>query len=114
MKSHFKGKLSANRATGRHLGSDVKDGSCVRDDDRAKMAAAALRAELTIRDGEKQQISVKVQKNLRSLIAAVRELNASASRLLSELVEQEKPPGDFAQGGCDVTASITRLASVAL
>lgn len=72
------------------------------------MAAAALLAELTFRDGVKQQISVNVEKNLRSLISAVRELNASTSRLLSELVEQEKSQGDLAPGRCDVTVSITR------
>lgn len=72
------------------------------------MAAAALLAELTFRDGVKQQISVNVEKNLRSLISAVQELNASTSRLLSELVEQEKSQGDLAPGRCDVTVSITR------
>lgn len=72
------------------------------------MAAAALLAELKFRDGAKKQISVNVQNNLTSLIAAVQELNTSTSRLLSELVEQEKSQGDFAQGRCDVTASITR------
>lgn len=72
------------------------------------MAAAALLAELTFRDGVKEQVSVKVEKNLRSLMAAVRDLNASTSRLLSELVEQEKSQGDVAPGRCDVTASIAR------
>lgn len=72
------------------------------------MAAAALLAELKFRDGVKEQIRVNVQNNLRSLIAAVQELNTSASRLLSELVEQEKSQGDVAQGRCDVTVSITR------
>lgn len=73
-----------------------------------KMAAAALLAELKFRDGVKEQISVNVQNNLRSLITAVKELNTSTSRLLSELVEQEKSQGDFAQGRCGVTVSITR------
>ncbi|TWW68432.1 hypothetical protein D4764_19G0002300 [Takifugu flavidus] len=56
-------------------------------------AAAALLAELTFRDGVKEQISVKVENNLTSLIAAVQELNGVASRLLSELVEREKSRG---------------------
>lgn len=72
-----------------------------------KMAAAALQAELKFRDGVKKQISVTFQNNLSSLIAAVQELNASTSRLLTELVEQEKSHGDVAQGNCDVTVSNT-------
>lgn len=68
-----------------------------------KMATAALLAELKFRDGVKEQIRVNVQNNLSSLIAAVQELNTSASRLLSELVEQEKSQGDFVQGRCDDT-----------
>lgn len=66
-----------------------------------KMATAALLAELKFRDGVKEQIRVNVQNNLSSLIAAVQELNTSASRLLSELVKQEKSQGDFVQGRCD-------------
>lgn len=72
-----------------------------------KMATAALLAELKFRDGVKEQIRVNVQNNLSSLIAAVQELNTSASRLLSELVEQEKSQGDFVQGRCDDTVCIT-------
>uniref|UniRef100_A0A3B5K2J1 Uncharacterized protein n=1 Tax=Takifugu rubripes TaxID=31033 RepID=A0A3B5K2J1_TAKRU len=63
-------------------------------------AAAALLAELKFRDGVKEQISVKVENNLTSLIAAVQELNGVASRLLSELVEREKSRG-HTQGSCD-------------
>ncbi|CAF89531.1 unnamed protein product [Tetraodon nigroviridis] len=69
------------------------------------MAAAALLAELKFRDGAKEKISLNVQNNLRSLIVAVQELNTSTSRLLSELVEQEKAQGDFAQGEEDVEDS---------
>lgn len=73
-----------------------------------KMAAMVLLAELKFRDGAKEKITLNVQNNLKSLIAAVQELNASTSRLLSELVEQEKSHGDFAKGRCDVAVSITR------
>lgn len=72
------------------------------------MAAAALRAELTFRDGVKERMSVNVQNNLKSLIDGVRELSADTSRLLSELVEQEKSRGDSAQGRCGAAVSITR------
>lgn len=80
-----------------------------------KMAAAALLAELKFRDGVKEQISVNVENNLRSLIAAVQKLNASTSRLLSELVLQEKSQGDFAQGRCATSLSASHgLDSVTL
>lgn len=70
-------------------------------------AAAALLAELKFRDGVKEQISVKVENNLTSLIAAVQELNGVASRLLSELVEREKSRGHTGGSG-DNAVSITR------
>lgn len=72
------------------------------------MEAAALLAELKSRDGVKEKISVKVENNLTSLIAAVQELNGVTSRLLSELVEREKSRGHFARGSCGVAVSITR------
>lgn len=72
------------------------------------MAAAVLLAELKFRDGVKEQISVTVENNLTSLIAAVQELNGVTSRLLSDLVEREKSRGDFSRGSRDVAVSITR------
>lgn len=62
------------------------------------MAAASVSAELKFRDGERKKISVTVQNNLSSLINGLRELNANASQLLSELVEREKTSGDCAEG----------------
>uniref|UniRef100_A0A3Q1HYE4 Uncharacterized protein n=1 Tax=Anabas testudineus TaxID=64144 RepID=A0A3Q1HYE4_ANATE len=51
---------------------------------------AAVSAELRFRDGQRQNISVKVENNLRSLINGINELNANVSHLLSQLVEREK------------------------
>ncbi|XP_037607153.1 uncharacterized protein si:dkeyp-55f12.3 [Sebastes umbrosus] len=59
---------------------------------------AAVLAELRLRDGQKEKISVKVENNLSSLISGVQELNGNVSRLLSELVEQEKTRGDCEEG----------------
>ncbi|XP_047429733.1 uncharacterized protein si:dkeyp-55f12.3 [Mugil cephalus] len=62
------------------------------------MAAVAVLAELKLRDGQREKISVKVENNLTSLISGINELNANVSQLLSELVEQEKTHGVCAQG----------------
>uniref|UniRef100_A0A8C9YZ60 Uncharacterized protein n=1 Tax=Sander lucioperca TaxID=283035 RepID=A0A8C9YZ60_SANLU len=55
------------------------------------MAAVAVLAELRLRDGHREKICVKVENNLSSLISGIHQLNADASRLLSELVERENP-----------------------
>lgn len=59
---------------------------------------AAVSAELRFRDGQRQNISVKVENNLRSLINGINELNANVSHLLSQLVEREKDRGACAVG----------------
>ncbi|CAJ1077858.1 EKC/KEOPS complex subunit GON7-like [Xyrichtys novacula] len=59
---------------------------------------AAVTAELVFRDGQKENISVKVENNLKSLIGGIHELNTNVSRLLTELVEQEKSHGVCAEG----------------
>uniref|UniRef100_A0AAQ4QAB5 Uncharacterized protein n=1 Tax=Gasterosteus aculeatus aculeatus TaxID=481459 RepID=A0AAQ4QAB5_GASAC len=59
---------------------------------------AAVIAELMLRDGQREKISVKVENNLCSLISGVHELNTNVSQLLSNLVEQEKTCGDCAEG----------------
>uniref|UniRef100_A0A3Q0T2Q4 Uncharacterized protein n=1 Tax=Amphilophus citrinellus TaxID=61819 RepID=A0A3Q0T2Q4_AMPCI len=55
---------------------------------------AALRAELRLRDGQRQTVSVQVETHLSSLIRGISELNVNVSELLSELVEQEKTRED--------------------
>ncbi|XP_074541340.1 uncharacterized protein LOC141801911 [Halichoeres trimaculatus] len=62
------------------------------------MAAVAVTAELVYRDGQKEKVSVKVENNLSSLISGINELNSNVSRLLSELVDQEKAHGVCAEG----------------
>ncbi|XP_075872612.1 uncharacterized protein LOC142882034 [Nelusetta ayraudi] len=61
--------------------------------------AAAVRAELRLRGGSTEQLRVAVDDNLASLGSGLRELRASVSRLLSELVEREKALGACAQAG---------------
>ncbi|XP_035851322.1 uncharacterized protein si:dkeyp-55f12.3 isoform X2 [Sander lucioperca] len=63
------------------------------------MAAVAVLAELRLRDGHREKICVKVENNLSSLISGIHQLNADASRLLSELVERENPRGPCAEQG---------------
>ncbi|TDH00789.1 hypothetical protein EPR50_G00192530 [Perca flavescens] len=65
------------------------------------MAAVAVLAELRLRDGHREKICVKVENNLSSLITGIHQLNADASRLLSELVERENPRGACAEQGVD-------------
>ncbi|KAM3603307.1 uncharacterized protein V6R79_020124 [Siganus canaliculatus] len=60
----------------------------------AKMAAAAVVAELKFRDGLRQKITVNVEDSISSLLNGIHELNKNASLLLSELVEREKLQGD--------------------
>lgn len=62
------------------------------------MAAVAVFAELKFRDGSTEKVRVNVEKNLRSLIGGVRELNGGVARLLSELVERERARGACAEG----------------
>ncbi|XP_034555824.1 uncharacterized protein si:dkeyp-55f12.3 [Notolabrus celidotus] len=62
------------------------------------MAPVAVRAELVYRDGQREKVSVKVENTLSSLISGIHELNVNVSRLLSELVEQEKAHGVCAEG----------------
>lgn len=62
---------------------------------------AAVVAELRFEGGE-ERVRVPVDSSISSLIAAVQQLNTVTSRLLSELVEREKAPGDI-QGTSDVT-----------
>lgn len=62
------------------------------------MAAVAVFAELKFRDGSTEKVRVNVEKNLRSLIGGVRELNGGVARLLSELVERERARGVCAEG----------------
>lgn len=65
---------------------------------RVKMAAVAVSAELKLRDGLREKISVNVGNNLSSLINGIHELHTNISQLLSELVEREKSRGDGAHG----------------
>lgn len=86
------------------------------DEDVAKMAALAVRAELKFRDGLREKISVAAENNLSSLLHAVHALNGSVSRLLSELVEREKPHGGCAAGELspdNITAQPVRFLSFA-
>ena len=67
-------------------------------DDVTGAKMAAVRAELRRRDGGTEAVSVAVGDNLSSLIGGIHELNASVSRLLSGLVEQERGGGHGATG----------------
>uniref|UniRef100_A0A3Q1G095 Uncharacterized protein n=1 Tax=Acanthochromis polyacanthus TaxID=80966 RepID=A0A3Q1G095_9TELE len=60
--------------------------------------AAQVLARLKYRDGQREEIIVKVDNHLTSLISGINQLNASVSQLLSELVERENTRGDCAQG----------------
>uniref|UniRef100_A0A3P8S3R9 Uncharacterized protein n=1 Tax=Amphiprion percula TaxID=161767 RepID=A0A3P8S3R9_AMPPE len=51
--------------------------------------AAQVLAELKFRDGHREEIIVKVDSHLNSLIKGINQLNRSVSQLLSELVERE-------------------------
>ncbi|KAL4641848.1 hypothetical protein GN956_G10482 [Arapaima gigas] len=54
------------------------------------MAACELHAELKYRDGRTKEVVVSCEKNLQSVLSAVRAVNADVSALLTELVVQEK------------------------
>ncbi|KAM4522557.1 uncharacterized protein PAE49_002215 [Odontesthes bonariensis] len=62
------------------------------------MAAAAVRGELRLRDGQTRNISVPVENNLKSLITGLHELNGNVAQLLNELVEREGARGAGAPG----------------
>ncbi|XP_054474781.1 uncharacterized protein si:dkeyp-55f12.3 [Anoplopoma fimbria] len=62
-----------------------------------KMAALAVKAELRFRDGQRENISVKVENTLCSVISGIHELNENVSRLLSELVQRENTCGVCAE-----------------
>ncbi|XP_076873748.1 uncharacterized protein LOC143523268 [Brachyhypopomus gauderio] len=54
------------------------------------MAACELKGELKYRNGQTNKLTVKADKNLRSIINAVKTLNSQVSEVLTSLVEQEK------------------------
>ncbi|KAG7508242.1 hypothetical protein JOB18_007601 [Solea senegalensis] len=54
------------------------------------MADVSLRAELQLKDGQRQKISVQLQNTLCSLVCGINELNVNVSQLLTQLVDREK------------------------
>lgn len=60
--------------------------------------AAQVLAELKFRNGQREEITVKVDNHLNSLISGIKQLNASVSQLLSELVDRENARRDSTQG----------------
>uniref|UniRef100_A0A8C9RWP6 Si:dkeyp-55f12.3 n=1 Tax=Scleropages formosus TaxID=113540 RepID=A0A8C9RWP6_SCLFO len=54
------------------------------------MAACEVRAELKYRDGTSKEFLQRCEKNLQSVLAAVRAVGMEVSALLTELVSQER------------------------
>uniref|UniRef100_A0A3Q3KV56 Uncharacterized protein n=1 Tax=Mastacembelus armatus TaxID=205130 RepID=A0A3Q3KV56_9TELE len=69
------------------------------------MASGSVLAVVKFRDGQRQKICVKVENNLTSLINGINELNINVSRLLSEMVDQEKAGEHCAEGEEDYDSS---------
>lgn len=59
---------------------------------------ADVLAELRLKDGQRQKITFRTEGNLPSLITGIHEIARDVSRLLGELVEQERARGACADG----------------
>lgn len=64
------------------------------------METMCVKAELTFRDGKKEKIYIEIknENNLSSIMEGIHKLSEKVSKLLSELVEQEKHSGASTQG----------------
>ncbi|KAM9840718.1 uncharacterized protein ACBR49_016074 [Aulostomus maculatus] len=62
------------------------------------MASVTVFAELKLRDGRRQNISVHTENNLPALVDGIREVSGKVSTVLTELVERERARGGCADG----------------